>query len=37
MLYAIGRFIIEYLRFDEDQLFDGLTISQNISLVIFIT
>jgi len=35
MLYPIGRFIIEYLRFDEDQLFDGLTISQNISLLIF--
>lgn len=37
MLYPIGRFIIEYLRFDEEQLFDGLTISQNLSLAIFTT
>jgi phosphatidylglycerol---prolipoprotein diacylglyceryl transferase len=37
MLYPIGRFIIEYLRFDEEQLIDGLTISQNISFAIFAT
>jgi phosphatidylglycerol---prolipoprotein diacylglyceryl transferase len=35
MLYPIGRFIIEYLRFDEEKLFDGLTISQNISFATF--
>jgi phosphatidylglycerol:prolipoprotein diacylglycerol transferase len=37
MLYSIGRFIIEYLRFDEERLFDGLTISQNVSLAVFAT
>ena len=35
MLYPIGRFIIEELRFDEERLFDGLTISQNVSFGIF--
>jgi phosphatidylglycerol:prolipoprotein diacylglycerol transferase len=35
MLYSIGRFIIEELRFDEERLFDGLTISQNVSIGVF--
>ncbi|QDU62355.1 Prolipoprotein diacylglyceryl transferase [Planctomycetes bacterium Pan216] len=36
MLYAIGRFLVEFLRFDERPLFDGLTISQNISIIFFV-
>ena len=35
MGYAMTRFMIESLRFDEEPLFDGLTISQNISIVLF--
>ena len=32
ILYAITRFSIEYLRGDNPLEFDGLTISQNISI-----
>ncbi|HVJ79760.1 MAG TPA: prolipoprotein diacylglyceryl transferase family protein [Planctomycetia bacterium] len=35
VLYSIGRFLIEFLRYDEATLFDGLTISQNLSIVFF--
>jgi phosphatidylglycerol:prolipoprotein diacylglycerol transferase len=35
MCYSMTRFMIESLRFDEEPLFDGLTISQNISILIF--
>lgn len=33
--YSIYRFLIEFLRFDEAPLWDGLTISQNVSLLLF--
>lgn len=32
-IYAISRFLIEFLRYDELPLGDGLTISQNVSIV----
>jgi phosphatidylglycerol:prolipoprotein diacylglycerol transferase len=35
MLYPISRFLIEYLRYDEPALIDGLTISQNLSILLF--
>lgn len=35
MAYAITRFLIEYLRSDEAAFSDGLTISQNVSLIMF--
>jgi phosphatidylglycerol:prolipoprotein diacylglycerol transferase len=36
MLYAVARFLVEYLRYDELPFqFDGLTISQNISILMF--
>jgi prolipoprotein diacylglyceryltransferase len=35
LLYPVFRFLIEYLRSDEIPLLDGLTISQNVSLVMF--
>jgi phosphatidylglycerol:prolipoprotein diacylglycerol transferase len=34
--YPITRFLIEYLRNDEGVFFGGLTISQNISIVLFL-
>jgi prolipoprotein diacylglyceryltransferase len=35
--YALSRFVIEYLRADEPPLWvDGLTISQNISIVLLV-
>jgi phosphatidylglycerol:prolipoprotein diacylglycerol transferase len=34
--YPITRFLIEYLRNDEADFFGGLTISQNISIVLFL-
>jgi phosphatidylglycerol:prolipoprotein diacylglycerol transferase len=34
--YPISRFLIEYLRNDEGAFFAGLTISQNISVVLFL-
>lgn len=38
MLYSVNRFLVEYLRFDELPFrFDGLTISQNISVLMFIS
>lgn len=36
MVYATTRFLIEYLRFDELPFWDGLTISQNISVIMFV-
>lgn len=33
VLYSIGRFLVEYLRFDERALADGFTISQNLSFL----
>jgi phosphatidylglycerol:prolipoprotein diacylglycerol transferase len=33
--YPISRFLIEYLRNDEGEFFGGLTISQNISVLVF--
>ena len=34
--YPITRFLIEYLRNDEGDFFGGFTISQNISIVLFV-
>lgn len=34
--YAITRFLVEFLRFDESPLFDGLTISQNLSVAMLL-
>ena len=34
--YPITRFLIEYLRNDEGDFFGGFTISQNISIVLFL-
>src|SRR5262249_28718185 len=34
--YPISRFLIEYLRNDEGAIFAGLTISQNISILLLI-
>ena len=34
--YPVSRFLIEYLRNDEAAFFAGLTISQNISVVLFL-
>ena len=34
--YPVTRFLIEYLRNDEGVFFAGLTISQNISVVLFL-
>src|SRR5262249_33603534 len=34
--YPISRFLIEYLRNDEGAFFAGLTISQNLSVVLFL-
>lgn len=34
--YSIYRFLVEFLRYDETPLMDGLTISQNISLLLFV-
>lgn len=36
MLYSIGRFLIEFLRYDELPLSDGLTISQNFAMGLFV-
>ncbi len=36
MLYSVLRFCMEILRDDNPPLFDGLTISQNISVLVFI-
>jgi phosphatidylglycerol:prolipoprotein diacylglycerol transferase len=36
MTYAISRFVIEYLRNDEGAFFAGLTISQNISVLLLL-
>lgn len=35
MMYAVGRFLVEYLRFDESPILFGWTISQNISVLMF--
>jgi len=35
--YPVSRFLIEYLRNDEGAFFAGLTISQNISVALFLT
>jgi phosphatidylglycerol---prolipoprotein diacylglyceryl transferase len=35
--YPVSRFLIEYLRNDETAFFAGLTISQNISVALFVT
>jgi phosphatidylglycerol:prolipoprotein diacylglycerol transferase len=37
VIYAITRFLIEFLRDDEGAFFAGLTISQNISVALFLT
>jgi prolipoprotein diacylglyceryltransferase len=34
--YSVGRFLVEYLRFDELPLADGLTISQNVSVAFIV-
>jgi len=34
--YPVTRFLIEYLRNDEGVLFGGMTISQNISLLLLL-
>lgn len=36
VLYGLGRFFIEFLRDDNPRSFDGLTISQNISIVMVV-
>ncbi|TDE63331.1 MAG: hypothetical protein D8M57_18785, partial [Candidatus Scalindua sp. AMX11] len=36
ILYSILRFCMEILRDDNPPLFDGLTISQNISVLVFV-
>ena len=36
VLYGIGRFVIEFFRDDNPFTFDGLTISQNISIVMIV-
>ncbi|MFO0948595.1 MAG: prolipoprotein diacylglyceryl transferase family protein [Planctomycetota bacterium] len=36
MGYSVTRFLVEFLRFDESPLFDGLTISQNLSVVMLL-
>ena len=36
ILYGLGRFFIEFLRDDNPLSFDGLTISQNISIVMLV-
>jgi phosphatidylglycerol:prolipoprotein diacylglycerol transferase len=36
LAYPISRFLIEYLRNDEGAFFAGLTISQTISVVLFL-
>ena len=36
LTYPISRFVIEYLRNDEGVFFAGMTISQTISVVLFL-
>jgi len=36
VLYSVARFLIECLRADNEYLFDGLTMSQNIGILVFI-
>ena len=36
MLYAIGRFLVEFLRYDEAPILLGMTISQSISVLVFL-
>jgi len=36
MLYAAARFMLEFWRGDNPPLFDGLTVSQNIGIVVFV-
>ena len=36
LTYPISRFLIEYLRNDEGAFFAGMTISQNISVVLLL-
>ena len=36
VLYAIERFLVEFLRADNGLMSDGLTVSQNISILVFI-
>ena len=36
IVYPITRFLVEYLRNDEGAFFGGLTISQNISVALFV-
>jgi phosphatidylglycerol---prolipoprotein diacylglyceryl transferase len=36
LTYPITRFLIEHLRNDEGAFFAGMTISQNISILIFV-
>jgi prolipoprotein diacylglyceryltransferase len=35
-LYSVMRFIVEIFRDDNPALFDGMTISQNASVVVFV-
>ncbi len=36
VLYPVTRFLVEYLRNDEKVFFLGMTVSQNISLFLFL-
>ena len=36
ILYSAGRFALEFLRGDNDATFTGLTIAQDVSIVLFL-